>query len=107
MVTKTQRTIDAMNYALELKQSGGHYCDAYSEIFKNLSDIFANQVGNGLKTQEESDDFYNELPGTEKIFNQPELHPDLSFIQPYYKETVAVHQAEMNVELSEEHAKVA
>lgn len=98
MATKTQGIFSDMNYFLTFKESGGQYCDAYSGILKGLSDIYSNQVANGLHTEEEIENFKETLPGTSAIFDKAEMHPDLSFVQGYFNEAVKVHMATISQE---------
>lgn len=94
MATKTQDVFSKMDYFLEYKLSDGtSYCDAYAEVLKGLSDIYSNQVANGLHTEEEIENFQETLPGTSAIFDSAGMHPDLSFIKGYFKENVKVHLA--------------
>ena len=98
MATKTQGIFEDMNYFLTFKESGGGFCDSYSDVLKGLSDIYSNQVANGLHTEEEIEMFKETLPGTSDIFDKAEMHPDLSFIQGYFSETVKVHIATISQE---------
>ena len=98
MATKTQGILEDMNYFLTFKLSGGVFCDSYSGVLKGLSDIFSNQVANGLHTEEEIEAFKETLPGTNEIFEHAKMHPDLSFVQGYFSENVKVHMAAMNQE---------
>lgn len=100
MATKTQGIFNDMNYFLTFKESGGGFCNAYSDILKNLSDIYSNQVANGLHTEEEIDTFRETLPGTSAIFDHADMHDDLSFVQGYFKENVKVRMAAMSQESS-------
>ena len=94
MATKTQDVFSKMNYFLSYKLNAGtRYCDAYAEVLKGLSDIYSNQVANGLHTKEEIESFKETLPGTSAIFDRAGMHPDLSFIQGYFDENVRVHLA--------------
>lgn len=98
MITKTQRVVSNMNYLLDLKTSGGTDNIISSEIFKDLSDIFGNQVKNGFKTEDEIEDFANMLPTTEEMFNNPSLHNNLAVLRPRFNESISVITAEKNVE---------
>jgi len=98
MATKTQATFEAMDYFLGLKESGGGFCDAYADVLKGLADIYSNQVANGLHNEEEIETFKETLPGTSNMFNKANMHPDLSFVQGYFSETVKVHMAAINQE---------
>lgn len=104
MVTKTQSVIDNMNYFLTSKESGGIPVGLSTDIYRDICDIFGNQVKNGLKTPEEIENFRNTLPGTEAIFNKSELHSGLSILQPRFEELVRVSEAEQQIDI---HAKVA
>ncbi len=98
MATRTQGIFEDMNYFLTFKESGGAFCDSYSDVLKGLSDIYSNQVANGLHTKEEIETFKETLPGTSAIFDKAEMHPDLSFVQGYFSETVKVHMAAISHE---------
>lgn len=98
MATKTQGIFNDMNYFLTFKESGGGFCDSYADVLKGLSDIYSHQVANGLHNEEEIETFKETLPGTNAIFDNAEMHPDLSFIQGYFNETVKVHMAAMSQE---------
>ena len=43
MATKTQGIFEGMNYFLTFKESGGGFCDSYSDVLKSLSDIYIRQ----------------------------------------------------------------
>ena len=98
MATKTQGIFSDMDYFLTFKEHGGKYCDAYAGILKELSNIYSNQVANGLHTEEEIENFRETLPGTSAIFDRAEMHPDLSFVQGYFNEAVKVHMATISQE---------
>ena len=98
MATKTHGIFEDMNYFLTYKENGGGFCDSYSAVLKSLSDIYSNQVANGLHNEEEIEAFQETLPGTSAIFDKAEMHPDLSFVQGYFAETVKVHMAAINQE---------
>ena len=93
MATKTQGIFSDMNYFLTFKESGGGFCDSYADVLKSLADIYSNQVANGLHSEEEIENFKETLPGTSAIFDNADMHPDLSFVQGYFAETVKVHMA--------------
>lgn len=97
MVTKTQRTMEDMNYFLAFKESGGQNTDIYADIFKNLSDIFANQASNGLHTEEAIRNFRETLPGTNQIFDNASMHPDFTSIPAYFDGVVQVSMAEHKI----------
>lgn len=98
MITKTQRVVSNMNYLLDLKTSGGADNVVSFEIFKDLSDIFGNQVKNGYKTEEEIEDFGNMLPTTAEMFNNPNLHSNLEVLKPRFKESISIIAAENSAE---------
>ena len=112
MATKTQKIIENSNYFLKFKESttkenSSQACEVYGEVLKDLSDIFGNQVKNGLKTPEEIETFYSTLPNTEEMFEQPGLHHNLGFTRDYFNEVIKIRQAEMDVLEQEDYAKVA
>ena len=58
------------------KETGALTGDEFSKIQILLGSIFSNQVKRGLKTEEETEDFINEIPnGNWPCFNYP--HTDL------------------------------
>lgn len=103
--TRTQRIIDDANYFLTLKESGGQFCDMYSEILKNYSDIFGEQVKKGLKSEDDIDHFQATLPGNDETLDNK--HVGLNVLPSYFNQIMEVQKIEMDVLQSEGHAKVA
>jgi hypothetical protein len=107
MTTKTQDVFGKMDYFLALKDSGGVDNEVSSDIFKDLCDIFVNQVKNGLKTGEEIEDFGNTLPVTSEMFTNPHLHNNLAVLKPRFKESIKIIDAEKEFENNASLARVA
>ena len=95
MVTKTQEVLDNMNYFLDYKESGGGYTESYNTVFGNLTDIFANQVKNGLHTEEEIETFKGYLPSQSEMFEHKDMHPDFVGIPDYFDQAIKVAMANM------------
>lgn len=107
MITKTESALKKMDYLLSSKESGGNPVGIMTEICRDLSDIYGNQVKNGLKSPEEIENFKNTLPGTESFFDKPQIHSGLSILQPRFEELVKVSITERHIESQNSHAKVA
>ncbi len=100
MITKTQGIFSGMNYFLTFKESGGKFCDAYSDILKATCDIYTNKAVRENLSETAIEDFERFLPGTSEVFEHASMHGDLSFIRGYFDESLKVRMSEITQEKS-------